>query len=73
MDGEKMGRGEKLTIHLTDTIQLKVMYVANAMLETLNFVHQLLMTQKYRNNLALIQKIIPSLSRRFLVQQKNPA
>ena len=31
------------------------------------------MTQKYRNNLALIQKIIPSLSRCFLVQQKNPS
>ena len=72
-DGEEKGRGEKLTMHLTDAIQLKATYVASVMFGTLNFVHQLRMTQKYRNNLALIQKIIPSLSRYFLVQQKNPA
>ena len=44
-DGEEKRRGEKLTMHLTDAIQLKATYVASAMLETLNFVHQLHMTQ----------------------------
>ena len=44
-DGEEMGRGEKLTMHLTDAIQLRAMYVAGAMLGTLNFVHQLHMTK----------------------------
>ena len=45
LDRVEMRRGEKITMHLTDAIQLKAMYTASAMLETLNFVHQLHMTK----------------------------
>ena len=38
-------RGEKITMHLTDAMQLRVTFVASVMLETLNFVHQLHMTK----------------------------
>ena len=44
-DGAEMGRDQKLTMHLTDAIQLKAKYVASVMLETVNFVHQLYRTQ----------------------------